>query len=153
MKIGSKRRALAAASTALFAVVLAVAVAGRSCTGETRGPISTVQAFLEARETGDRELMLEYLGPATRARLEEWARDLTQLAGGDRRYSAVEMLKGLKDVPMPEDLELVSSANGRAEVAVVVNGQRLAVIPLVDTASGWRIELMEHAADPMPTTP
>src|SRR5690606_37707236 len=77
----AKRRALAAAVTALLAVALAAAVAGRGCSSEDDTPEGAVRAFVAAARAGDHEALFELLGPATRARLERSAVHLGILTG------------------------------------------------------------------------
>jgi hypothetical protein len=139
LRLGSK--SLAAGATALFAVALAVAVAGRGCLDPSNGPESAVQSFLDARASGDREAMLRYLTPASRERLGEYARELTDLSGGERRYQAVDMLGSLASRPPPERIEEVERSGDRARVRLVFEGEGEQELDVVHTDEGWRLEL------------
>ncbi len=88
----SRRRALAALASAIAAVALATAVAGRGCEVDDDGPVSAVQDFLVAVDTGELASLYEQLGPATQAGLTAEAKRASDLAGGAHRFQAVDML-------------------------------------------------------------
>src|SRR5215204_3364014 len=92
LALGTRRSTIAAVATALAAMALAAAVAGRSCQVRKPGPEMTVRDLLQASRANDRDLIFELLTPATRARLEAEAKRATDLVGAAIRYQAKDMI-------------------------------------------------------------
>jgi len=70
LAISSRRSTVAAVGSALAAMALAAAVAGRSCRVAPPGPEATVGDLIRAANAGDRDVVFDLLAPATKARLE-----------------------------------------------------------------------------------
>src|SRR5690606_14527444 len=92
LALGTRRSTLAAVASAVAAMALAAAVAGRSCRVTQPGPEATVRDLLQAARTNDRDLVFELLAPSTRARLEAQAKRATDLVGASTRYSAKDLI-------------------------------------------------------------
>jgi len=70
LALGTRRSTIAAVASAIAAMTLAAAVAGRSCRVTKPGPDVTVRDLVQAARANDRDLVFELLAPATRAALE-----------------------------------------------------------------------------------
>lgn len=140
MAAASRRRAVAAAVTALLAMALAAAVAGRGCRGEDDLPEGTVRAFAAAARAHDRDALYELLGPATRARLESAARRATELVGG-QRFAPQDLIRSDLDRLGPVRVLRVEQDGARAVVEVADELDQPAAIELVKVDGHWRIEL------------
>ena len=141
--LGSRRNAITAAAGAVAAVALAVAVAGRSCNVDSSSPQAAVRDFSAAANAGDREAVYRLLGPETQRRLDVAAKRATDLVGGPRRYSALDMISigRSSDTPPAKDFILRQHTDARATVEVVsVSGER-SFVQVVKVDGRWRIEL------------
>ena len=112
---------LAAAASALAAVALAAAVAGRSCRVSQPGPEGAVREMIQAAKTGNRDAVFGLLTPATRDRLDAEARRATDLVGASQRYAAKDLISiGSSDgVADPSDITVIEERGERAVVEVV----------------------------------
>ena len=88
LALTSRRSTVAAVASALAAMALAAAVAGRSCRVTQPGPEAAVRDMLQAAKTGDRDTVFELLAPrdARRGSTRE-ARRATDLVGASMRYT------------------------------------------------------------------
>jgi len=136
---------LAAVASALAAMALAAAVAGRSCRVSEPGPEAAVREMLQAAKTGDRDLVFELLAPATRARLDAEARRATDLVGASRRYVAKDLISiGSSDgIADPTDITVIEERGDRAVVEVVSPAGR-ARVDLLRIDNRWRIDLPQY---------
>lgn len=143
----SRRRAMAAATSALAAMALAAAMAGRGCRVDANSPEGAVRELIAAASADDYETLYELLGPATRARLEAAAKRATDLAGGSNRYSAIDMISiGKADGATSKDFVVHEAGNEQAVVEIVeANGER-ARLTVVHVDDAWRIELPEYGS-------
>jgi hypothetical protein len=147
LALGTRRSTLAAVASALAAMALAAAVAGRSCRVSTPGPDVAVSAMFEAAKTGDRDVVYELLGPKTRDRLEVEAKHATDLVGAAVRYSAKDLINiGASDASTtPTDITVIEERGDNALVEVVSPSGRSRV-DLVKIDGRWRIELPQYGA-------
>lgn len=159
----SRRRALAALASAIAAVALATAVAGRGCEVDDDGPVSAVQDFLVAVDTGELASLYDQLGPATQAGLTAEAKRASDLAGGAHRFQAVDML-GVRTSALsgPRTLRLIErvrspaaapadDSGGSADAGAVVDERAVVEVQRADGTAGtldvvlldgvWRVEL------------
>jgi hypothetical protein len=145
LALTTRRSTLAAVASALAAMALAAAVAGRSCRMTQPGPEAAVRDMIQAAKTGDRDLVFELLTPATRDRLEAEARRATDLVGASQRYTAKDLISiGSSDgVADPTDITVVEDRGDRAVVEVVAPSGR-ARVELVKRAGRWRIDLPHY---------
>jgi hypothetical protein len=147
LALTSRRSMLAAVASALAAVALAAAVAGRSCRVTQPGPEAAVREMLQAAKTGNRDAVLVLLTPATRDRLEAEARRATDLVGASQRYAAKDLISiGSSDgVADPSDITVVEERGERAVVEVVSPTGR-ARVNLIKQDGRWRIDLPQYGA-------
>ena len=147
LALTSRRSTLAAVASALAAMALAAAVAGRSCRVTQPGPEAAVRDMIQAAKTGDRDTVFELLAPATRDRLDAEARRATDLVGASQRYTAKDLISiGSSDgVADPTDITVLEDRGDRAIVEVVSPGGR-ARIDLVKQGGRWRIDLPEYGS-------
>jgi hypothetical protein len=136
-----RRGGLAAAVTALAAVALAAAVAGRGCGSEDDTPDGAVRAFAAAARAGDRETMVELFGPETRAWLDGAAARASQLIGGSRRYDPVDLINTGALAAPPARIVVRQEEGGRARVEVTDEAGQRAMVDLVEVDGHWRVEL------------
>jgi hypothetical protein len=142
--VTSRRSTIAAVTSALAAMALAAAVAGRSCRVTQPGPEEAVREMIQAAKTGDRDLVFELLAPATRERLDAEARRATDLVGASQRYTAKDLISiGAPDGADPTDITVLEDHGDRAVVEVVSPGAR-ARVELVQVAGRWRIEMPQY---------
>lgn len=145
LALPSRRSTVAAVASALAAMALAAAVAGRSCRVTQPGPEAAVRAMLQAAKTGDRDAVFELLSPDTHARLEHEAKRATDLVGAAHRYTAKDLVSiGSSDgVPPPTDITVLEERGDRAIVEVVspVGRSRM---ELVKVEGRWRIHLPQY---------
>lgn len=148
--LGSRRNAITAAASAVAAVALAVAVAGRNCRVDDSSPQAAVREFAAAANTGDREALYELFGPETRRRLAEAAKRATDLVGGSLRYSALDMISigRSSDTPPPKDFVLKERSESRAIVEIVSASGERSDIHVVNEDGRWRIELPTYSSAP-----
>ena len=138
---------LAAVASALAAMALAAAVAGRSCRVSEPGPEAAVRDMIQAAKTGDRDLVFALLAPATRARLDAEAKRATDLVGASQRYTAKDLISiGSSDgVADPTDITVLEEHGERAVVEVVSPAGR-ARVDLVKLDTRWRIDLVQYGS-------
>lgn len=144
----SKRRALTATASALAAAALVAGVAGRGC-AEEPGPAETVRALAVAAASGDREGVVDLLGPDTRARLEREAGRATELVGGSARYEAADLvtLGSGEESGLPAELG-VDYVGERRALVDVGGPEGEAEILVVRVAGEWLVELPGYAGAP-----
>jgi len=147
LALTSRRSTVAAVASALAAMALAAAVAGRSCQVAQPGPEAAVREMLRAAQTGDRDAVFELLSPATRARLESEAKRATDLVGAATRYTAKDLVSiGSSDgVAAPTDITIVEERGDRAVVEVVSPAGR-ARMELVHVRGRWHIDLPQYGS-------
>lgn len=145
LALTSRRGALAAVASALAAMALAAAVAGRSCRVTEPGPEAAVRDMIQAAKTGDHDMVFELLTPATRDRLDAEARRATDLVGASQRYTAKDLISiGSSDgVADPTDITVLEEHGDRAVVEVVAPEGR-ARVDLVRLGGRWRIDLPQY---------
>ena len=141
LALTSRRSTVAAVASALAAMAVAAAVAGRSCRVNEPGPEVAVRAMVRAAKTADREAVFELLGPATRARLEIEAKRATDLVGASVRYTAKDLVSiGSSEPSGLTDVTVIDESGDHAVVEVVSPSGR-SRIDLVRVDNRWRIEL------------
>ena len=142
LALGTRRSTIAAVASALAAMALAAAVAGRSCQVTKPGPEVTVRDLLQAAHTGNRDLVFELLTPATRARLEAEANRATDLVGAAVRYQAKDLISigASDDSTNPTDITVIENHAGRAVVEIVSPAGR-SRMQLYDIDGRWRVDL------------
>ena len=147
LALPSRRSTVAAVASALAAMALAAAVAGRSCRVTQPGPEVAVREMLQAAKTGDRDIVFSLLSPQTRERLEAEAKRATDLVGAAVRYSAKDLVSiGSSDgVAPPTDITVIEERGDRAVVEVVSPAGR-ARIELVKVDSRWLIDLPSYGS-------
>ncbi len=140
---------MAALASALAAMALAAAVAGRSCRVSQPGPEAAVRDMLQAARSGDRDTVYELLAPSTHERLEQEARRATDLVGASTRFTAKDLVSvgSSEGVAPPTDLTVLEERGDYAVVEVVSPSGRSRV-ELVRVAGRWRIELPAYGATP-----
>jgi hypothetical protein len=145
LALTSRRSTLAAVASALAAMALAAALAGRSCRVTQPGPEAAVRDMIQAAKTGDRDAVFELLTPATQERLAAQARQATDMVGASQRYTAKDLISiGSSDgVLDPTDLTVIEESRDRAVVEVVAPTGR-ARIELVKVAGHWRIDMPRY---------
>src|SRR5688500_17229047 len=116
LALTSRRSTIAAVASALAAMAVAAAVAGRSCRVSQPGPEGAVRDMLQAAKTGDRETVFAMLTPQTQARLEVEARRATDLVGASIRYTAKDLVSiGSSDnIAAPTDITVIEEGEKRA---------------------------------------
>ena len=141
LALGTKRSTIAAVASALAAMALAAAFAGRSCSVTQPGPEVTVRDLLQAANTGDRDTIFDLLTPATRARLDVEAKRATDLVGGAVRYTAKDMISiATGDSTPPPDITVIDERGDRATVEIVSPAGR-AELELVRVDGRWRVDM------------
>jgi len=142
LALGTRRSTAAAVTSAVAAIALAIAVAGRSCRVAPPGPEVTVRDLLQAAKTGDRDAIFDLLTPATQARLDTEAKRATDLVGAAVRYTAKDLISiGASDgVTQPTDITVIDERGDRASVEVVSPNGR-ARLDLVKSGGRWRVDL------------
>ena len=147
LALGTRRSTAAAVASALAAMALAAAVAGRSCRVREPGPEITVRDLIQAAKTGDRDTVFALLTPATRARLEAEAKHATDLVGAAVRYTAKDLISiGSSDgVAAARDITLIEQRGDHAVVEVVSPSGR-ARVELVQLGGRWRVDLPQYGA-------
>ena len=147
LALTSRRSTLAAVASALAAMALAAAVAGRSCRVSQPGPEAAVRDVIQAAKTGDRDAVFSLLAPSTRDRLEAEARRATDLVGVAQRYTAKDLISiGSSDgVPDPTDITVLEEHNDRAVVELVSPAGR-ARLELIKLDGRWKIELPQYGS-------
>jgi hypothetical protein len=85
--------------------------------------------------------MLRYLTPSSVERLEGYAQELTRLAGGERRFTAAEMIGTVVERARPDGIEEVERDGDRAKVMLHFDEQPDQLVEVRKSEEGWRIEL------------
>jgi hypothetical protein len=149
LALGTRRSTIAAVASALAAMALAAAVAGRSCQVTQPGPEMTVRDLLQAAQTNDRDLVFELLTPTTRARLEAEAKRATDLVGAATRYTAKDLISiGASDnVAPPTDITVIEQRGDHAVVEIVSPAGR-SRLSLYKIDGRWRVDLPQYGAAP-----
>jgi hypothetical protein len=147
LALGTRRSTVAAVASALAAMALAAAVAGRSCRVTTPGPEVAVRDLLAAAKAGDRDAIYDLLTPATQARLESEAKRATDLVGAAVRYTAKDLISiGASDgIAAPSDITVIEQRGDRATVELVSPNGR-ARLELAMSDGRWRIDLPHFGA-------
>jgi hypothetical protein len=145
LALGTRRSTIAAVTSALAAMALAVAVAGRSCQVTKPGPEVTVRDLLQAAKEGDRDLVFELLTPATRARLEAEANRATDFVGASTRYTAKDLISIGATGDAPTDITVIEQRGDRAVVEIVSPAGR-SRLTLYDIDGRWRVDLAAYGA-------
>ena len=150
LALGTRRSTIAAVTSALAAMALAAAVAGRSCQVTPPGPEMTVHDLLQAAKTGDRDLVFELLTPATRARLEAEANRSTDLVGAANRYHAKDLISiGASDnVPPPTDITVIEYRGPHEAVVEIVSPQGRSRLTVRYIDGRWRVDLAGYGDSP-----
>lgn len=146
LALSSRRSTVAAAGSALAAMALAAAVAGRSCRVTQPGPEAAVHDLLQAAKTGDRDAVFGLLSPATRDKLAGAAKHATELVGASTRYTAKDMISigSSEHVAPPTDITVIEERGDNAVVELVSPAGRSRV-ELVKVSGRWLIDLPEYA--------
>ncbi len=144
LALTSRRGALAAATSALAALALAIAVVGRGCRVDDPGPDAAVHELLQAARTGDRHAVFELLSPDTQRRLDERAQNATSMVGANVRYTAIDLISigSFDDQPAPTELRVVEQYGDKA-VVEVESSAGPARITLIKIDGRWRIDLTD----------
>jgi hypothetical protein len=142
LALTSRRSTVAAVASTFAAMVLAAAVAGRSCRVSEPGPEAAVRDMLQAAKTSDRDAVFELLAPDTRARLDAQAKRATDLVGAAVRYTAKDLISiGSTDVSStPTDITVLDERGDHAVVEIVAPSGR-ARLELLRVDGRWRIQL------------
>jgi hypothetical protein len=142
LALGTRRSTIAAVTSALAAMALAIAVAGRSCRVTQPGPEMAVRDLLHAANTGDRDTVFALLAPATQQRLEAEAKRATDLVGATQRYAAKDLISigASEGVAPPTDITVLEERGDRATVQIVSPSGR-SLLQLVRIAGRWRVDI------------
>lgn len=153
LALTGRRSTVAAVASALAAMAVAAAVAGRSCRVSQPGPEAAVHDMLQAAKTGDRDTVLELLAPRTRERLEAQARRATDLVGASVRFSAKDLVSmgSSEGVAAPTAITVLEELDDRAVVEVVSPAGR-SRIELVRVDGRWLIDLPAYGTGDAPGT-
>jgi hypothetical protein len=145
LALGTRRSTVAAVASALAAMALAAAVAGRSCRVTEPGPEATVRDLFRAAKAGDRDIVFELLSPQTRARLDAEAKRATDLVGAVVRYQAKDLISigASEGVAAPTDITVVESGGDRAVVEIVSSAGR-SRLELHKVDGRWRVDLPQY---------
>jgi hypothetical protein len=151
LALTTRRSTVAAVASALAAMAIAAAVAGRSCRVSQRGPEAAVRDVLQAARTGDADTVFELLSPRTRAGLEAEARRATDLVGAAERFTAKALISmgSSEGVPAPTDITVLEERDDRAVVEVVSPAGR-SRLELVRVSGRWLIELPTYGRGEAP---
>ncbi len=145
LALTSRRSTIAAVASALAAMAIAAAMAGRSCRVSQPGPEAAVRDILQAAKTGDRDTVFDMLAPATRARLEVEAKRATDLVGASIRYTAKDLVSigSSENIAAPTDITVLEEHDDRALVEVVSPAGR-SRMQLVKVDGRWKIDIPEY---------
>lgn len=145
LALTTRRTTIAAVASALAAMAVAAAVAGRSCRVSQPGPEAAVRDMLQAAKTGDRDTVFTLLAPRTRVRLELEAKRATDLVGASMRFTAKDLVSvGSSDgVAAPTDITVLEELGDRAVVEVVSPSGR-SRMDLVRVDGRWLIDLPHY---------
>lgn len=147
LALTTRRSTIAAVASAVAAMAIAGAVAGRSCRVSQRGPEAAVRDMLQAARTGDHDAVVELLSPVTRARLEAQARRATDLIGASERFTAKQLVSmgGAEGVAAPTDITVLVELDDRAVVELVSPVGRSRV-ELVRVDGRWLIDVPAYGS-------
>jgi hypothetical protein len=142
LALTTRRSTVAAVASAVAAMAIAAAVAGRSCRVSQRGPEAAVRDMLQAARTGELDTVFELLSPRTRAGLEAQARRATDLVGASDRFAAKALVSmgASEGIPAPTDITVLEELDDRAVVELVSPGGR-SRIELIRVGGRWLIDL------------
>jgi hypothetical protein len=147
LALGTRRSTIAAVASALAAMALAAAAAGRSCQVTKPGPDVTVRDLIQAARAGDRDLVFELLAPSTRASLEAQAKRATDLVGAATRYAAKDLISiGAFDAAATPTHITVIEERGEHAVVEIVSAAGRARVQLLKTDGRWRVELPQYGS-------
>ena len=149
MVLGSRKRAIAAAASAIAAMALAAAMAGKSCRVADSSPQGVARAFTAAARAGDHKAVYEMLGPKTRARLLEAAKRSTDLVGGSRRFKPLDLVLAVgvsepDETPAPKQFLLKSKDGDHAVVEIITADDTRHDLTLVKVDGTRKIEVPEY---------
>lgn len=150
MVLGSRKRAVTAAASAIAAVALAAAMAGKSCRVDDSSPEGVARAFANASRAGDSQEIYKMLGPRTRARLLEASKRATDLVGGSRRFEPLDLIGVSRpdESPAPKAFVLKSKDDDKAVVEVVTSDDKRYDLSLVKEDGKWKIEVAAYLDRP-----
>jgi hypothetical protein len=134
---------MTAAITALFAMALAAAVAGRGCNNHSDGATEAVRTFIDASAAGDRDKLLELLGPKTLARLEANAARATELVGGEGRYAPRDIIQPITGEHRQLSIVNMGRDGDTASLSITDRQGEKSMVTAVLIDGQWRIELPE----------
>ena len=100
-----------------------------------------VTSFVQASRTDDRETLYQLLGPHTRAWLDDAARRATDLAGGAKRFSPLDMI-GISEnthITAPAEIAVKELSGGEARVELVSPNGHRSELRMVELDGQWRI--------------
>jgi hypothetical protein len=152
LALTTRRSTVAAVASALAAMAIAAAVAGRSCRVSQRGPEAAVRDVLQAARAGDVDTVLVLLSPATRAGLEAEARRATDLVGASERFApkALISLGSFEGISAPTDITVLEERGDRAVVEIVSPAGR-SRLELVRISGRWLVDLPAYGREPSGT--
>jgi hypothetical protein len=152
LALTTRRSTVAAVASALAAMAIAAAVAGRSCRVSQRDPERAVRDVLQAARTGDVDTVLALLSPATRAGLEAEARRATDLVGASERFSprALISIGSFEGISAPTDITVLEERGDRAVVEIVSPAGR-SRLELVRVSGRWLVDLPAYGREPSGT--
>lgn len=125
-------------------MALAAAVAGRGCNNHRDGATEAVRSFVAASAAGDRDKLLNMLGPKTLARLDEAAARTTKLVGGEGRYAARDMLQPVMGAPAALTIVNMGRDGDTASLSITDRRGVKTAVTAVLIDGQWRIELPEE---------
>ncbi|HEU0035391.1 MAG TPA: hypothetical protein VFQ53_32500 [Kofleriaceae bacterium] len=145
LALGSRRSTVAAVASALAAMAVAAAVAGRSCRVTQPGPEAAVRDMLQAAKAGDRDTVFALLTPATRARLELEAKRATDYVGASSRFTAKDLVSigNSSEITAPKDI-VVEERGDRATVLMISPSGNRASMTLLKIEGRWLIDIPEY---------
>ncbi len=145
LALSSRRSTVATVASALAAMAVAAAVAGRSCRVSQPGPEAAVRELLQAAKTGDRDTVFELLTPATQDRLELEARRATDYVGAAIRFTAKDLVSiGNSDETTAATHITVVDERGDHAVVLVISPAGRARMELVRVDRKWRIDIPHY---------
>ena len=149
LALTSRRSTVATIASALAAMAIAAAVAGRSCRVSQPGPEVAVRDLLQAVKIGDRDAVFALLAPETRGRLDAAAARATDYVGASIRFTAKDLvgIGNTDGTTAPTDVTVLDERGDRAVVQVISPLGR-SRIDLVRIEGQWRIEIPQYGALP-----
>ncbi|MBS1121299.1 MAG: hypothetical protein H6Q90_3527 [Deltaproteobacteria bacterium] len=147
LALSSRRSTVATVASALAAMAVAAAVAGRSCRVSSPGPEAAVRDMLQAAKAGDADTVLALLTPATRARLDVEARRATDYVGASIRFTAKDLVSiGNSDGTTAATEITVVEEQGDRAVVLVISPSGRSRMDLVRVEGRWRVEIPQYGA-------